>query len=120
MVFPVVYKNILEVIRQTDKQLLEMADSFGAGVGKKLQFIYLSQVMPYAVTACKLGLGLCWKAGIAAEVIGIPAGSIGEKLYKAKVYLETPDLFAWTIVIIAVSVGFEKIFMFALRRSVGE
>ena len=43
-----------------------------------------------------------------------------EKLYKAKVYLETPDLFAWTIVIIAVSVGFEKIFMFALRRSVGE
>ena len=87
---------------------------------KKLQFIYLSQVMPYAVTACKLGLGLCWKAGIAAEVIGIPAGSIGEKLYKAKVYLETPDLFAWTIVIIAVSVGFEKIFMFALRRSVGE
>ena len=120
MVFPVVYTNILEGIRQTDKQLLEMADSFGAGVGKKLQFIYLSQVMPYAVTACKLGLGLCWKAGIAAEVIGIPAGSIGEKLYKAKVYLETPDLFAWTIVIIAVSVGFEKIFMFALRRSVGE
>ena len=118
--FSVVYTNILEGIRQTDKQLLEMADSFGAGVGKKLQFIYLSQVMPYAVTACKLGLGLCWKAGIAAEVIGIPAGSIGEKLYKAKVYLETPDLFAWTIVIIAVSVGFEKIFMFALRRSVGE
>ena len=82
--------------------------------------VFISQVMPYAVTACKLGLGLCWKAGIAAEVIGIPAGSIGEKLYKAKVYLETPDLFAWTIVIIAVSVGFEKIFMFALRRSVGE
>ena len=107
MVFPVVYTNILEGIRQTDKQLLEMADSFGAGVGKKLQFIYLSQVMPYAVTACKLGLGLCWKAGIVAEVIGIPAGSIGEKLYKAKVYLETPDLFAWTIVIIAVIVGFE-------------
>ena len=88
MVFPVVYTNILEGIRQTDKQLLEMADSFGAG--------------------------------IAAEVSGIPAGSIGEKLYNAKVYLETPDLFAWTIVIIAVSVGFEKIFMFALRRSVGE
>ena len=80
--------------------------------------MYLSQVMPYATTACKLGLGLCWKAGIAAEVIGIPTGSIGEKLYKAKVYLETPDLFAWTIVIIAVSVGFEKIFMFILKKSV--
>ena len=62
MVFPVVYTNILEGIGQTDKQLLEMADSFGIvqGLGK-IEFIYLSQVMPYAVTACKLGLGLCWK-----------------------------------------------------------
>ena len=116
MVFPVVYTNILEGIRQTDKQLLEMADSFGAGLMKKVEFVYLSQVQPYIVTACKLGLGLCWKAGIAAEVIGIPTGSIGEKLYKAKVYLETPDLFAWTIVIIVVSVGFEKLFMFILRK----
>ena len=116
MVFPVVYTNILEGIRQTDKQLLEMADSFGAGLMKKVEFVYLSQVQPYIVTACKLGLGLCWKAGIAAEVIGIPTGSIGEKLYKAKVYLETPDLFAWTIVIIIVSVGFEKLFMFMLRK----
>lgn len=116
MVFPVVYTNILEGIRQTDKQLLEMADSFGAGLMKKVEFVYLSQVQPYVVTACKLGLGLCWKAGIAAEVIGIPTGSIGEKLYKAKVYLETPDLFAWTIVIIIVSVGFEKLFMFILRK----
>lgn len=116
MVFPVVYTNILEGIRQTDKQLLEMADSFGAGLMKKVEFVYLSQVQPYVVTACKLGLGLCWKAGIAAEVIGIPTGSIGEKLYKAKVYLETPDLFAWTIVIIVVSVGFEKLFMFILRK----
>lgn len=72
--------------------------------------------MPYAATACRLGLGLCWKAGIAAEVIGIPTGSIGEKLYKAKVYLETPDLFAWTIVIIFVSMTFEKMFMFCLKK----
>ena len=107
-------------MKQTDRQLLEMADSFGAGPGKKIKFVYLSQVMPYAVTACKLGLGLCWKAGIAAEVIGIPTGSIGEKLYKAKVYLETPDLFAWTLVIIFISVTFEKIFLFLMEKAVGE
>ena len=116
MVLPVVYTNLLEGLRQTDQQLLEMADSFGAGIQKKIEFVYLSQILPYAATACKLGLGLCWKAGVAAEVIGIPTGSIGEKLYKAKVYLETPDLFAWTIVIIFVSMGFEKIFMMALRK----
>ncbi len=120
MVFPVIYTNLLAGMRQTDKQLLEMADSFGAGLVKKVEFVYLSQVMPYAVTACKLGLGLCWKAGIAAEVIGIPTGSIGEKLYKSKVYLETPDLFAWTMVIIFVSLIFEKIFLFFLKKITGE
>lgn len=116
MVFPVVYTNILEGLHQTDTQLLEMADSFGAGTGKKMKFIYAFQVMPYTVSACRLGLGLCWKAGVAAEVIGIPSGSIGEKLYKAKVYLNTPDLFAWTIVIVLVSMSFEKLFIWGLRR----
>ena len=105
--------------QQTDKQLLEMADSFGAGWEKKLQFIYLSQVMPYAVTACKLGLGLCWKAGIAAEVIGIPAGSIGEKrVYKAKVYLETPDLFCMDNCHYCSECGFEKIFYVCVGEEV--
>ena len=58
-----------------------------------------------------LGLGLCWKAGAAAEVIGLPAGSIGEALYTAKVYFQTGDLFAWTAVIVAVSVIFERLFL---------
>ncbi len=69
----------------------------------------------------KLGLGLCWKAGIAAEVIGIPAGSIGEKIIQSQgVSGDTRPVFAWTIVIIAVSVDLRRFFMFALRRSVGE
>ena len=71
--------------------------------------------MPYFVSACSLSLGLCWKSGIAAEVIGLPDGSIGEKLYQAKIFLQTDELFAWTIVVIAVSVLFEKTFLFLLR-----
>ena len=72
--------------------------------------------MPYLLTGCRLGLGLCWKAGVAAEVIGVPTGSIGEKLYHAKIYLNTPDLFAWTIVIILISFLFEKLFLGLVRK----
>ncbi len=111
MVLPVVYTNLLIGIRQTDRQLLEMAEVFEVSMGRRIYYIYFSQVLPYFVTACRLSLGMCWKAGIAAEVIGVPAGSMGEKLYHAKIYLNTPDLFAWTIVIIAISVVFEKCFM---------
>ena len=47
----------------------------------------------------------------ATEVIGMPDGSIGEQLQQAKIYLNTPDLLAWTVVIILVSLGFEKLFL---------
>ena len=108
MVLPVIYTNILEGIHQTDRQILEMAKVFQVSMGRQIRYIYVSQILPYFVSACRLSLGMCWKAGVAAEVIGVPKGSIGEKLYNAKIYLETPDLFAWTIVIIVISFVFEK------------
>ena len=81
-------------------------------------FISFLMVLPYFLSACRLSLGMCWKAGVVAEVIGVPSGSIGEKLYNAKIYLNTPDLFAWTIVIIVISFVFEKCFLGIVSRVV--
>ena len=52
--------------------------------------------------------------GVAAEVIGLPNGSIGDALYRAKITLSTGELFAWTFVIILLSAAFEKLFLRAL------
>ena len=76
MVLPVIYTNILEGIRQTDRQILEMAKVFQVSMGRQIRYIYVSQILPYFVSACRLSLGMCWKAGVAAEVIGVPKGSI--------------------------------------------
>ena len=111
MVFPPVYLNVLEGIGYTDRQLLEMARVFRVPFSRQLRGIYLPAVLPYFRSAVSLGLGLCWKSGAAAEVIGLPAGSIGEALYTAKVYFQTGDLFAWTAVVVAVSVIFERLFL---------
>lgn len=122
MVFPAVYLNVLEGIGQTDRQLLEMARVFHVSPGRQAAGIYLPAVLPYFRSACSVGLGMCWKAGIAAEVIGLPRGSLGERLYTAKVYFQTADLFAWTAVIVAVSMGFEALFLRgvdALARKAG-
>ena len=118
MVLPVIYTNILEGIRQTDRKILEMAKVFRVNLRRQIRYIYVSQVLPYFLSACRLSLGMCWKAGVAAEVIGVPSGSIGEKLYNAKIYLNTPDLFAWTIVIIVISFVFEKCFLGIVSRIV--
>lgn len=117
MVLPIVYTNVLEGIRSTDRKMTEMADVFRIPWNRRLLYIWLPQIRPYLLSACSMSLGLSWKAGIAAEIIGIPDGSIGEMLYTAKAYLNTVDLFAWTVIIVAVSIAFEKLFLALLRYS---
>ena len=118
MVLPIVYTNVLDGIQSTDLQLLEMARVFRVPAWRTIRYIYVSQVLPFFRAACSISLGLCWKSGVAAEVIGIPKGSIGERLYEAKIYLNTPDIFAWTLVIILISLLFEKLFLFLLDQAV--
>lgn len=116
MVLPIIYTSVLDGIRNVDRSLLEMAQVFRIPGFRVMRYIYLPQVMPFFYSACSVALGMSWKAGAAAEVIGIPKGSIGERLQQAKVYLDTPDLFAWTLVIVAASLFFEKLVLFLVRR----
>lgn len=115
MVLPIIYTNMLQGMEQTDKKLLEMATVFKMSPLKKLRFIYIPACLPSLLSACSVGLGFCWKSGIAAEVIGIASGSIGEKLYETKLYLMTDELFAWTLVIVLISVIFEKVVVLLIK-----
>lgn len=108
MVMPLIYANVLEGIRQTDQKLLEMARVFHVKRANQIMYMYIPSIIPYFLSAAKVAVGLSWKAGIAAEVIGIPNGSIGEMLYQAKIYLNSADLFAWTAAIIVISMIAEK------------
>lgn len=116
MVLPIVYFNVLEGMKSTDRKLLEMAEVFAIPWGRRMRYLYLPQVKPFLLSACRTALGISWKAGIAAEVIGIPDGSIGERLYEAKIYLDTADLFAWTLVIVLLSALFEKMFLWGMKK----
>ncbi len=108
MVLPTLYNATLLGLRAADPKLLEMADVFKIGFWRKLKAVRLPALLPPLLSACELALGLCWKSGVAAEVIGLPAGTIGERLYQAKILLQMPQLFAWTAVIILVSWLFGK------------
>lgn len=115
VVFPVVYINTIAGLKSTDPKLLEMAEVFSIRLPKRIHYIYVPALLPYLISGCKVALGMSWKSGIAAEVIGVPANTIGENLYMSKIYLSTADLFAWTIVIIIVSTIFEKLFLFLIQ-----
>ena len=119
MVLPVLYGAVRTGIAGADVQLLEMAAVFRLPPGRRLRAVWLPAVLPAFRQGCSVALGICWKSGVAAEVIGLPNGSIGDALYRAKITLSTGELFAWTFVIILLSAGFEKLFLFALDKAVG-
>lgn len=116
MVLPVVWSNVDQGVRSTDIQLLEMAQVFRLSHRKVLRHIWLPQVAPFFLAAARTGMGLAWKAGVAAEVLAAPRLGIGRALYEAKVYLETADLFAWTAVIVCISVVLEKGLVWLIGR----
>lgn len=116
MVTPVVYINILQSFDNVDNNLLEMADIFNVSLLRKLRFIYVPALVSGFMSACKIGLGFCFKAGIAAEIIGLPFQSIGSELYKSKLYLMTDELFAWTVIIVLMSVFFEGVCIYLLNK----
>ena len=115
IVLPVIYAGTLDGLRQIDPALREMARVFRMSRLNRLRYIALPAALPSIASSLSVAIGLAWKSGVAAEVIGIPGGSIGEKLYKAKVYLATPDLFAWTLVIVLVSAGCTRLLRLGLK-----
>ena len=115
IVLPVIYAGTLDGLRQIDPALREMARVFRMSRLNRLRYIALPAALPSIASSLSVAIGLAWKSGVAAEVIGIPGGSIGEKLYKAKVYLATPDLFAWTLIIVLVSAGCTRLLRLGLK-----
>lgn len=116
MVFPVIWTNLTTGLSQIDAKLLELAKVYRIGFLGKLKGIYIPSVLPYFSSALKTSLGLAWKAGIAAEVLAVPARSIGKELFNSKTYFETADLFAWTFVVIILSLIIEFIFESLIGR----
>lgn len=119
MALPIFYSQVGLGLESVDVKLLEMADVFEVGFMRRLKYLYMPAVKQPLLSACRLACGLCWKSGVAAEVIGLPPGSIGERLYDAKIYLNTGEVLAWTLVIVLISLACEKLIPGAKRDEAG-
>lgn len=116
IVIPIIYQNVLEGLRAENREMQEVATVFHLPLRKRFRYIELPKLRPFLLSACRVTTGMAWKAGIAAEIIGVPNGSIGKMLYTAKIYLDTDDLLAWTVIIVVISVVAEKVFLAGLSR----
>lgn len=118
MVLPVLYGAVRTGIDSVDGQLVEMGQVFRLCWWRRMRAIWLPAVLPAFRQGCSVALGICWKSGVAAEIIGLPDGSLGDALYRAKITLATGEMFAWTAIILLLSAGFEKLLLALLDRAV--
>ncbi|MBQ3574226.1 MAG: nitrate ABC transporter permease [Clostridia bacterium] len=117
IVFPQIYGGMRSEFERRDPKLIEMAALFRMKPLRRAIYIYALPSAKGFESLCAGAIGLAWKSGIAAELIAIPNGSIGEMLYQAKVYLMSGELFAWTILIILLSAACTRIFTLLVRLS---
>lgn len=116
VVLPNIYISTLEGLKSTDAGLLQMAKVFRMPLWNSFFYIYRPALKPFLYSSMKISLGMCWKSGVAAEVIGTPDYSIGGALYMSKIYLDTAGVFAWTAVVILMSALFERLVLWLARR----
>lgn len=116
MVIPVVWENLSRGIQATDPLLLELARAYRFSPWKTARLVYLPSLRPYMTAALTTAMGLAWKSGIAAEVLCLPKQAVGTQIYETKLYLEVPGLFAWTAVVVCLSLLLERLLRAALGR----
>ena len=117
MALPGVYFSLVEGLTQVDKPLEQMFRLHGVRGWRLFCAHTWREVLPFVLSCAKAVIGMSWKAGAAAELIGMAVGSVGERIYQAKLLIETADLLAWTVLVVAASWACERVLVWLLRVS---
>lgn len=117
MALPGVYFSLVEGLTQADKPLEQMFRLHGVRGWRLFCAHIWREVLPFALSCARAVIGMSWKAGVAAELIGMAAGTVGERIYQAKLLIETADLLAWTVLVVAASWACERVLVWLLRAS---
>ena len=115
IVVPLVYTSMLAGLGAVGRLELERAEVYRVSRLKRFWYLSRPAFMPFLTSACRVGVGMSWRAGIMAEVFAATTQSIGREMFTAKTFLDTPTLFAWTVVVMLLSVAFERLVMLLLR-----
>lgn len=117
MALPGVYFSLVEGLTQADKPLEQMFRLHGVRGWRLFCAHTWREVLPFVLSCARSVIGMSWKAGVAAELIGMATGTVGERIYQAKLLIETADLLAWTVLVVAASWACERVLVWLLRAS---
>ena len=117
MALPGVYFSLAEGLAQVNKPLEQMFRLHGVRGWRLFCANTWREVLPFVLSCARAVIGMGWKAGVAAELIGMAVGTVGERIYQAKLLIETADLLAWTVLVVAASWACERVLVWLLQAS---
>lgn len=117
MALPGVYFSLVEGLTQVNKPLEQMFRLHGVRGWRLFCAHTWREVLPFVLSCARAVIGISWKAGVAAELIGMAVGTVGERIYQAKLLIETADLLAWTVLVVASSWVCERALVWLLQAS---
>ena len=109
VVLPVIWESTAAGLRSVNRDLLEFARAYRLTRWDTWRRIVIPSMLPQLAAAVCTAIGLAWKSGVAAEVLCLPKAAVGTQVYFSKLYLDTPALFAWTLMVVALSLTVERI-----------
>jgi NitT/TauT family transport system permease protein len=117
IVIPTMYVNTVAGVLAIDRRLVEMGYVYHFPRRLLLTEIYLPGIASPVMAGLTLATGIGVRAAVLGEVLGAMEG-IGHAFSRAMSYLETPELFAWIVVLLALMAVIEFGVLRPLRRRV--
>jgi|SRR6056297_433586 len=116
--FPFICTNIIDGIRDVDKNLIEMAHVYQINNKNIIKHIHIPAIIPFIFSGSSSAMGFGWRAIIIGEVLSQPRFGIGTLMQNAQTYLLTDRLIAWTVLAILISYLFELLIRFIEKESI--
>ena len=116
--FPMVFTNIVEGMRNVDGDLVEMARFYKVRRSDIIMKVYLPSILPYMISGLSSASGIGWRAIIIGEVLSQPRYGIGGSMQLAQMQMNVDVLIAWTFIAVIIGFAFEKIIRFVEKKAI--
>ncbi len=117
MAFPLVASIISEAAASVDEKLIELSRVYMVPKPRMVRLLYAPSLAPYLVSAAAQAMGVSWKIVVSAEVLSLPRTGMGARMDTARAFLDTPGLFAWTLLLVLIGYGSDLLLGHLMRLS---
>ena len=116
VIFPVLYENVVQGIRNVDIKLIEMMNIYNVNKLDRLRDLYIPSIRSYLYSGMAAAMGLNLKIIIAAEVLSQPRMSMGTSFQMERASLNTAGVFAWSLITIILAGILEQSLRFINKK----